>query len=153
MPVDLSNILVVGISSRSLFSLEHENEIFNNAGVTAFRKYQEENENVILDPGPSFQLVKKLLDLNKISSQQVVEIVVMSSNSPQTGIRVMNSIKAHNLDITRMAFTGGQPISSYLPGFCLFLLAYYYSVPWCNSSATAPRPSAASRSNTQEYSM
>jgi len=117
MPVDLSNILVVGISSRSLFSLEHENEIFNSEGITAFRKHQAENENVILDPGPSFQLVKKLLDLNKISSQQVVEIVVMSSNSPQTGMRVMNSIKAHNLDITRMAFTGGQPISSYLPGY------------------------------------
>jgi 5'-nucleotidase len=117
MPVDLSNILVVGISSRSLFSLEHENEIFNSAGVTAFRKHQAENENVILDPGPSFQLIKKLLDLNKISSQQVVEIVVMSSNSPQTGMRIMNSIKAHNLDITRMAFTGGQPISSYLPGY------------------------------------
>jgi 5'-nucleotidase len=117
MPVDLSKILVVGISSRSLFSLEHENEIFEKEGVAAFRKYQEENENVMLTPGPSFQLVKKLLDLNKISSQQVVEIVVMSSNSPQTGMRVMNSIKAHNLDITRMAFTGGEPISSYLPGY------------------------------------
>ncbi len=117
MPVDLSKILVVGISSRSLFSLEHENEIFNNEGVAAFRKYQEENENVVLAPGPSFQLVKKLLDLNKIASQQIVEIVVMSSNSPQTGMRVMNSIKAHNLDITRMAFTGGAPISSYLPGY------------------------------------
>ena len=117
MPVDLSKILVVGISSRSLFSLEHENEIFNNEGVAAFRKYQEENEDVVLAQGPSFQLVKKLLDLNKISSQQVVEIVVMSSNSPQTAMRVMNSIKAHHLDITRMAFTGGEPISPYLQGY------------------------------------
>lgn len=58
MPVDLSKILVVGISSRSLFSLEHENEIFNNEGVAAFRKYQEENENVVLKPGPSFSWLK-----------------------------------------------------------------------------------------------
>jgi 5'-nucleotidase len=29
MPVDLSEILVVGVSSRALFNLEKENEIFN----------------------------------------------------------------------------------------------------------------------------
>ena len=54
MPVDLSEILVIGVSSRSLFSLEHENEIFTKEGIVAFRKYQEENEHVVLAPGAAF---------------------------------------------------------------------------------------------------
>ena len=116
MPVDLSEILVIGVSSRSLFSLEYENEIFTKEGIVAFRKYQEENEQVVLAPGSAFYLVKKLLDLNKILEKQIVEIVVMSTNSAETGMRVMNSINKHGLDITRMAFTGGKPISTYLPG-------------------------------------
>ena len=117
MPVDLSEILVIGVSSRSLFSLEHENEIFTKEGIVAFRKYQEENEHVVLAPGAAFYLIEKLLALNKIASKQIVEIVVMSTNSPETGMRVMNSINKHGLDITRMAFTGGNPISTYLPGY------------------------------------
>ena len=117
MPVDLSEILVIGVSSRSLFSLEHENEIFTKEGIVAFRKYQEENEQVVLAPGAAFYLIEKLLALNKIASKQIVEIVVMSTNSPETGMRVMNSINKHGLDITRMAFTGGNPISTYLPGY------------------------------------
>jgi 5'-nucleotidase len=117
MSVNLNDVLVIGVSSRSLFALEYENEIFTKEGIIAFRKYQEENEQVILAPGAAFYLVKKLLALNKISEKQVVEIVVISSNSPETGMRVMNSISKHELEITRMAFTGGNPISDYLPGY------------------------------------
>ena len=44
MSVDLSQILVVGVSTRALFNLEVENEIFQNQGIEAFRKYQLEKE-------------------------------------------------------------------------------------------------------------
>ena len=40
MAVDFSEILVVGVSSRALFNLEKENEIFNTEGISGFRKYQ-----------------------------------------------------------------------------------------------------------------
>jgi len=33
MPVDLSDILVVGVSSRALFDLEKENELFNEQKI------------------------------------------------------------------------------------------------------------------------
>jgi 5'-nucleotidase len=40
MGVNLSEILVVGVSTRALFDLEIENEVFENEGIEGFRKYQ-----------------------------------------------------------------------------------------------------------------
>lgn len=118
MPIDFSEILVVGVSTRALFDLEKENEIFMSAGgVKAFREYQEQNEAVTLSPGTAFYLVQSLLELNKKASKKIVEVVVMSKNSPETGIRVLNSIRHHGLDITRMAFTGGEPLAPYIDSF------------------------------------
>lgn len=117
MSVDLSQILVIGVSSRALFDLEEENTIFNEKGLLEFRKYQYDHENELLKPGTAFYLVKSLLELNKQASKPIVEVVVMSRNSPETGLRVMNSIKAHGLDINRLAFTGGESLYGYIAGY------------------------------------
>lgn len=117
MAIDLSEILVVGVTSRALFNLEHENEIFEDKGVKEYRKYQEENENTPLEIGTAFYLVKSLLELNKQAKKPVVEVVVMSRNSPETGLRILNSIAHYNLDITRLAFTGGEPMAPYIDAF------------------------------------
>lgn len=117
MSVDLSQILVIGVSSRALFDLEEENNIFKEKGLLEFRKYQYEHENELLQPGTAFYLVKSLLELNKQASKPIVEVVVMSRNSPETGVRVMNSIKAHGLDINRLAFTGGESLYGYIAGY------------------------------------
>lgn len=121
MAVDLSDVLVVGVSTRALFDLEKENEVFENEGIEAFRKYQLENEDEILQPGTAFYLVKSLLELNKIAKKQIVEVVVMSKNSAETGFRVLNSIEQHGLDITRVAFTGGEPLSPYINAYYIDL--------------------------------
>lgn len=117
MPVDFSEILVIGVSSRALFDLESENEVFQNEGIEAFRKFQLDNEDQELKPGAAFYLVKSLLELNKIAKKQIVEVVVMSRNSPETGLRVLNSIEKYELGITRVAFTGGEPLSPYIDAF------------------------------------
>ena len=117
MSVDLSQILVIGVSSRALFDLEEENLIFDQKGLKEFRKYQYEHELELLKPGTAFYLVKSLLELNKQASKPIVEVVVMSRNSPETGVRVMNSIKAHDLNITRLAFTGGDSLFGYIEGY------------------------------------
>lgn len=117
MPLDLSDILVVGVSSRALFDLEAENEIFNKEGISGYRKYQQEHENVLLTPGTAFYLVQSLLHLNTDAKKRIVEVVVMSRNSPETGVRIMNSVREHGLDITRMAFSGGEPLSPYIDAF------------------------------------
>ena len=61
-------------------------------------------------------LVKKLLRLNR-PDKQYVEVILLSRNSADTGLRVFNSIKHYGLDITRAAFTKGEPTSRYVPAF------------------------------------
>lgn len=119
MPTSFTETLVVGISSRALFDLEEENKIFSEQGVVVFRQYQRERENDILKHGTGFHIVNALLNLNKFASknQRLVEVIVMSKNSPETGIRVLNSIRNYNLDITRSAFTGGEPLYEYMEAF------------------------------------
>ena len=117
MAVDLSEILVVGVSSRALFNLEKENEIFNKHNIKAYRKYQLEHENDILEQGTAFPLIESLLRLNDHASKPIVEVVVMSRNSPETGFRIVNSLKHYNLPITRLAFSGGEPLAPYIESY------------------------------------
>jgi 5'-nucleotidase len=121
MAIDLSQILVIGVSTRSLFNLEKENEIFEKDGVQAFRDYQLAHENEPLEPGTAFHLVKNLLQLNQLAKKQVVEIVVMSRNSPETGVRVLHSLQTHGLAITRLAFSGGEPLAPYIQAYSIDL--------------------------------
>ena len=61
MPYDLSNYLVIGVSSRALFDLSRENEIFENEGLEAYCRYQLEHENDILEPGTGFASAGRIL--------------------------------------------------------------------------------------------
>ena len=126
MPYDLTEPLVIGISSRALFNLEQENKIFEEQGVEAYEAYQVARENETLQKGSAFQLVKAFLGLNKLQEQRLVEVIVMSRNSPNTSLRIFNSIEEYDLDITRAVLTGGAPITPYLHAFKtdLFLSAH-----------------------------
>jgi 5'-nucleotidase len=118
MAYDLSGKLVIGISSRALFDLELENTIYQEQGVAAYAAYQRGHENEALLPGTAFPLIKALLQLNTmIPDQHLVEVVIISRNSPDTGLRAFNAIAAHKLDITRAVFTGGESIARYLKAF------------------------------------
>lgn len=91
--------------------------IFEKEGISGYRKYQQENENYSLEKGTSFHLVQNLLQLNADAKKRIVEVVVMSRNSPETGVRIMNSIRKHNLDISRIALSGGEPLAHYIDAF------------------------------------
>ena len=117
MGLDLSDILVIGISSRALFDLEDSNDLFEKEGLDAYRAHQFENEKEILAKGTAFSLVEALLHLNTLSGKKLVEVIVMSRNSPDTGLRVFNTISHYGLDISRAAFSGGTPLSPYLKAF------------------------------------
>ncbi len=114
---DLTDILVVGVSSRALFNLEVEDTIFSTHGIEAYRKYQQEHEKELLKPGTAFYLVQSLLALNQQAEKTIVQVVVMSRNSPETGVRMLNSIKEQGLDITRIALSGGEPLAPYIEAF------------------------------------
>lgn len=122
MTLALNDCLVVGISSRSLFDLEKENEIFENSGVDEYRRYQRKRERRSLKPGTGFPLIEALLKLNQFDQEKrLVEVVVMSRNSPDTGLRIFNSIEQYQLDISRAAFTGGESLAGYLKAFSVDL--------------------------------
>lgn len=115
MSYDLTEPLVIGISSRALFNLEQENQIFEEKGIEEYEKYQVAHENDILQKGPAFQLVKAFLSLN--TDKRLVEVIIMSRNNPNTSLRIFNSIKDYGLDITRAALTSGARIAPYLKAF------------------------------------
>ena len=117
MAMDLSEPLVIGIGSRVLFDLEKENEIFEKEGLEAYAAYQIEHEKDILPKGPAFALVEAFLNLNRLQEKRLVEVIIMSRNSPDTSLRIMNSIRAYGLDIERAALVGGADIARYLDAF------------------------------------
>ena len=123
----LADKLVVAISSRALFDLSQSHRIFTEQGVEAYQRYQIEHEDEILAPGPAFTLVKKMLRLNR-PDKQYVEVILLSRNSADTGLRVFNSIKHYGLDISRAAFTKGEPTSRYVPAFGLIRFSPYEDV-------------------------
>ena len=110
--------LIIGISSRALFDLDDSHKIFEKEGVDAYKEHQILNEDKILNPGNAFGLVKKILDINNLyESKDRVEVILLSRNSADTGLRVFNSIEAHNLDITRAVFCGGESPHKYVKDF------------------------------------
>lgn len=117
MPYDLTEPLVIGISSRALFDLEAENRIFEEQGLAAYEEYQVRHEKDILPRGPAFSLVQAFLRLNELTDQRLAEVIVMSRNSPNTSLRIFNSIGAYGLDITRAALSGGGSMANYLHAF------------------------------------
>ena len=121
MPPDLTDTLVIGISSRALFDLERENRIFEEDGLEAYADFQKDNEARILEPGTAFPLIEAFLKLNEKLKEHLVEVVIMSQNNPQTSLRVMNSIDFYNLSITRAAFSGGQPLGPFLEAYSVDL--------------------------------
>lgn len=110
--------MVVAISSRALFDLQDSHRIYEERGVDAYCHYQIDRENDILEPGVAFPLVKKLLHLNELEpARERVEVILLSRNSADTGLRVFNSIQEHNLPITRAAFTSGNSPFRYVEPF------------------------------------
>ncbi len=126
MPIDLSDTLVVGITATALFDLSEADRVFREkfnsdreAAIEEYRKYMAEREAEALEPGTGFYLVKALLSLNQFQPKgesPLVEVVVMSRNSPETGVRVFHNIRENKLNISRSAFTGGESVVDYLAG-------------------------------------
>ncbi|HIG43552.1 MAG TPA: 5'-nucleotidase [Gammaproteobacteria bacterium] len=109
--------LVVATSSSALFDLSESDRVYREQGLKAYADYQIAHETQALDPGDAFALVKKLLHLNDLLDGEKVEVILLSRNSADTGLRVFNSISHHDLSITRAAFTSGAPPYRYMRPF------------------------------------
>src|SRR4051812_5006887 len=115
MPYSLEEKLVIAIASSALFDLSEGDRIYREHGTEIYRQFQREHQDDILKPGVAFPFIRRLLSLNgPTADDQPVEVVLLSRNDPDTGLRVMNSIEAHRLGITRAAFLRGRPPSKYI---------------------------------------
>ncbi len=118
MPEKLDDKLVIAISSRALFNLDESHQVYQSDGLNAYSEYQVAREDEPLEPGEAFPLVHKLLRLNELlGGDQQVEVVLLSRNSADTGLRVFNSIEHYNLTISRAAFCGGESPWRYINAF------------------------------------
>jgi 5'-nucleotidase len=119
--------LVVAISSRALFDLDDSHLVFESRGLEAYAQYQVSREDDYLNPGVAFPLVKKLLALNADEiNHQGVEVILISRNSADSGLRIFNSIEHHGLNIERAVFTNGESPYRYMHaiGTDLFLSSH-----------------------------
>ena len=125
MALNLHDQLVVAISSRALFDLEEENNVFEHGNDAAYVALQRQRLELPAAPGVAFSLVRKLLAFNSAEHQRV-EVVLLSRNDPVSGMRVFRSCRAHGLpSVQRGVFTQGRDPFGYLRplGAHLFLSA------------------------------
>lgn len=115
MAYDLSKRLVIGLASSALFDLEESDNVFRTKGEEAYRTYQREKQYHQLSKGVAFPFIKKLLSINEINPDDPpIEVILLSRNDPDTGLRVMNSIKGYGLGITRALFLQGRDPHKYI---------------------------------------
>jgi 5'-nucleotidase len=133
MAIDLSNTLIVAISASALFDMSetklHLQHLVKKDPITAidkFRAYMRKRENDPLNTGAGYPLIQALLNLNNCGGKDpqdyennapLIEVVVVSKNSPDTGIQVLNAIRSHSLCITRSAFISGGRVADYIADF------------------------------------
>lgn len=124
----LAGRLVIGIASSALFDLSEPDQVFAEQGLAAYRRFQDEHIGVPLAPGAAFPFIRRLLSLNDLSSSPedpLVEVIIMSRNDADTGLRVMRSVAHYELPIVRAIFTQGSSPWAYMDALnmSLFLSA------------------------------
>lgn len=118
MSPEADNKLIIAISSRALFNLDDSHQIYVDEGLEAYARYQIEREDEALKPGEAFPLVNKLLRINeRLGGEPRVEVILLSRNSADTGLRIFNSIQHYGLNISRAAFSGGDSPYRYVSAF------------------------------------
>ncbi|WP_349969556.1 5'-nucleotidase [Pseudomonas caspiana] len=124
MPYELDNRLVIGVASSAVFDLLDSDAVFRSQGEEEYRKFQEKNLNNPLPKGIAFPFIKRLLSLNDLSedpSDPLVEVVLLSRNDPDTGLRVMKTIEHYGLGMTRAIFMQGRSPYEYIPALNIAL--------------------------------
>ncbi|XP_032763360.1 cytosolic 5'-nucleotidase 1B isoform X8 [Rattus rattus] len=115
--------ITIAVSSRALFNMVDDRKIYEEEGLEKYMEYQLTNENVILTPGPAFRFVKALQHVNSRlrdlypDEQDLFDIVLMTNNHAQVGVRLINSVNHYGLLIDRFCLTGGKSPIGYLKAY------------------------------------
>ncbi|XP_011826839.1 PREDICTED: cytosolic 5'-nucleotidase 1B-like [Mandrillus leucophaeus] len=117
------NAITIALSSCALFNMVDGRKIYEEEGLEKYMEYQLTNENVILTPGPAFRFVKALQYVNARlrdlypDEQDLFDIVLMTNNHAQVGVRLINSVNHYGLLIDRFCLTGGKNPIGYLKAY------------------------------------
>lgn len=118
MPYPIEDKLVIAVSSSALFDMQASDAIFRQNGEEEYREFQRKNIDIPLEPGVAFPFIKRLLSLNNAFPKECpVEVILLSKNSPETGLRAFRSIQHYELNISRACFSSGNSNYQYLPAF------------------------------------
>ncbi|MGR5347563.1 5'-nucleotidase [Vibrio mediterranei] len=109
--------LIIAISSSALFDTTECELVYLEYGSQEYEEYRERTKDTPLEKGPAFGLIKKLLRLNELSEKPLIEVVILSRNSAETGKRVFSSVEHYGLDICRGVFTDGLNPRRFARGF------------------------------------
>ena len=124
MAYELENRLVIGVASSAVFDLAESDEVFRREGEEQYRKFQQAKLHDPLPKGIAFPFIKRLLSLNDLCDDPedpLVEVVLLSRNDPDTGLRVMKTIEHYELRMTRAIFMQGRSPYEYIPALNIAL--------------------------------
>ncbi len=105
--------LIVGVSTRAMFDLAEEHRVFRQDGLRAYEDLQRDREREPLKPGAAFEVTRRLLALNDANSSPVVEVILLSKNSPDLSLRAFNSFEHHKLPIQHGSFISGRSLAPF----------------------------------------
>lgn len=105
--------IIIGVSTRALFDLEEEHAVFKKEGVAAYTALQRKREEELLKEGTAFEVIRRLLALND-QSRRLIDVVVLSQNSPDLSLRAFKSFEHYGLPIRRGSFTSGRSVAPFV---------------------------------------
>ncbi|KAL7861995.1 hypothetical protein SRHO_G00134360 [Serrasalmus rhombeus] len=117
------NAITIAVSSRVLFNMDVEQQIFEQKGMEEYLKYQVDHETELFKPGPAFSFIKALEAVNAQlrdlypESEELFDVVLMTNNHAHVGVRLINSINHYKLFIERFCMTGGNSPIGYLKAY------------------------------------
>lgn len=119
MPYQIESKFVIAVASSALFDLKDSDKVFRERGEESYREYQRVHEDDVLEPGVVFPLITRILNVNSESDQEesTVEVILLSKNDPDTGLRVFKSIEHYQLPISRAVFVAGNNPFNYMKAF------------------------------------
>nr|XP_020644475.1 cytosolic 5'-nucleotidase 1A-like isoform X1 [Pogona vitticeps] len=117
---DPKEALVIAVTTRAIFNLEKEHEIFLTKGKEEYVKHQKANENNPLEPGTAFAFIQAIQFVNKKllerdpEEKRLFDVIVLSNNSPESGVRIINNAKQYGLEISKFCFVSDEDSTQYL---------------------------------------
>ncbi|NXG57308.1 5NT1A nucleotidase, partial [Hemiprocne comata] len=117
---DPSEALVIAVTSRAIFNLEKEHKLYLEKGKEEHARHQQAKQDKPLPLGTAFAFIQAVQYVNeKIlerspAEKDLFDILVLSNNSLESGMHIINSAKHYGLEISKFCFVDNEDSTEYL---------------------------------------